>query len=183
MHRREWGDPRMRFGRMLFALLLLAPLPLAAAPPPPERALVIRAGDLMAQPFIDAAKVAPVSAGDPVVIVARRGGWVSVQANGKTGWLRALNLRLEPGAGGGVGRASNALSRSAALLRTGSSGKTVTTGVKGLGEEDIRNATIDPAQLAELTSLAVTPSAARDTAAGKKLAESKVDYLKPGERK
>ncbi len=174
---------RMRFGRMLFALLLLTSLPLAAAAAS-ERALVIRAGDLMAQPFIDAAKVAPVAAGQPVVIVQRRGGWVNVQANGKTGWLRALNLRLEPVAGAGAGRpAPNALSRSASWLRTGSSGRTVTTGVKGLDEEKIRNAVVDPVQLAQLASLAVTESAARATAARKKLAESRLDYLKRGKRK
>jgi hypothetical protein len=150
---------------------------------PQEAALVIRAGDLMAQPFIDASKVAPVTANQPATIIERRGGWVKVLVNGKTGWLRTLNLRLAPGAGATAGRPASALSRSASLLRTGSSGKTVTTGVKGLDDENIRNAAIDPEQQAKLDTLAVTESDARAVAARKKLVENKLDYLKPGKGK
>jgi hypothetical protein len=150
-----------------FLILVVSP----AMAGPPESALVIRAGDLMAQPFIDAAKVTPVAANQPVVILQRRGGWVNVQVAGKTGWLRALNLRLAPGTSG-------SLNRAAANLRTGSSGQTVTTGVKGLDEEKIRNASVDPVQLARLATLAVPESTARGTAARKKLVETRVDYLK-----
>lgn len=163
----------MRFGLMLLVLTLAAAPAMAA---PQERALVIRAGDLMAQPFIDAAKVAPVAADQPVIIIERRGGWVNVQANGKSGWLRTLNLRLEPG----TSDINRSLSRSASLLRTGSSGQTVTTGVKGLDEEKLRNATVDPAQLAKLGTLAVPEGDARAVAARKKLVETRLDYLKPG---
>ncbi|MES2095163.1 MAG: SH3 domain-containing protein [Pseudomonadota bacterium] len=170
----------MRLGRSLL-IFMLAACPAIAAPQ--EAALVIRAGDLMAQPFIDAPKVGPVGANQPATILERRGGWVKVQINGKTGWLRTLNLRLAPGASATAGRPANALTRSAALLRTGSSGKTVTTGVKGLNDEDIRNAAIDPEQQAKLDTLAVPESAARDAAARKKLVETKLDYLKPGKGK
>ena len=155
--------------RWTLPFLMLVASPAMAGPT--ESALVIRAGDLMAQPFIDAAKVAPVAANQPVVILQRRGGWVNVQVDGKTGWLRALNLRLAPGTSG-------SLSRAAANFRTGSSGQTVTTGVKGLDEEMIRNAAVDPVQLARLTALAVPESAARGTAVRKKLVENTFDYLK-----
>lgn len=163
----------MRFTWTLPLLMLLAPPAMAV---PAENALVIRAGDLMAQPFIDAPKVGPVAANQAVVILQRRGGWVNVQVGGKTGWLRALNLRLAPGVSG-------TLNRAAANLRTGSSGQTVTTGVKGLDEEQIRNASVDPEQLAKLATLAVPESAARGTAARKRLVETNVDYLKPGKGK
>lgn len=163
---------RLRWMLPLLMVVLTPPVMAGAL----ESALVIRAGDLMAQPFIDAAKVAPVTANQPVVILQRRGGWVSVQAGGKTGWLRALNLRLAPGTSG-------SLNRSAANLRTGSSGQTVTTGVKGLDEERIRNASVDPVQLAKLATLAVPESAARGAAARKKLVETRLDYLKRGKSK
>ncbi len=167
----------MRYGRTLLILVLAATPAMAA---PQESALVIRAGDLMAQPFIDAAKVGPVTANQAVVIIARRGGWVNVQANGKTGWLRTLNLRMAPGTSTVAARPPN---KSASLLRTGSTGQTVTTGVKGLDEENIRNASIDREQLATLGTLAVPASDARAIAARKKLVESKLDYLKPGKVK
>jgi hypothetical protein len=169
----------MRLKWTLPILMLVASPAMAGAP---ENALVIRAGDLMAQPFLDASKVAPVAANQPVVILQRRGGWVNVQVGGKTGWLRALNLRLAPGTAA-AGRASgSSLSRSASIFRTGSSGQTVTTGVKGLDDEQIRNAAVDPLQLAKLATLAVPESAARGTATRKALVEAKVDYLKPGKR-
>lgn len=169
----------MRLGRTLLILLLAifaAPQIAAAAP---ESAQVIRAADLMAQPFIDAAKVGPVAADQAVTIVERRGGWVQVQAAGKTGWLRTLNVRLAAGTAN-IARAS---SRGASALRTGSSGRTITTGVKGLDEESIRNAPIDRVQLAALDALAVPEDAARAAAAAKKLVESRQDYLKPGKVK
>src|SRR5579863_10228291 len=103
-----------------------------------DRGMVIRGGDIKTMPFIDSATAANVAANEPVTIVDRKGGWMQVQAAGKTGWIRMLNVRLA-GADGGAGAAhSSSLLASAALLRTGSSGKTVTTGVKGLGEEDLR---------------------------------------------
>ena len=168
----------MRLGRTFLILMLAASSVPPAMAAPQESAVVIRAGDLMAQPFIDAAKVGPVTADQPVTIVERRGGWVSVQANGKTGWLRALNLRLAPGTSD-IARAS----RGASILRTGSSGRTITTGVKGLDDESIRNASVDPQQLANLTALASTQASARDAAARKRLGEAKLDYLKPGKVK
>lgn len=169
----------MRLGRTFLILLLAIFAAPAATAAPTESGQVIRAADLMAQPFIDAAKVAPVTANQAVTIVERRGGWVQVQAAGKTGWLRALNVRLAPGTSD-IARASN---RGASVLRTGSSGRTITTGVKGLDEESIRNAPIDRAQLAALGALAVPDTSAREAASRKKLVESKVDYLKPGKVK
>ena len=173
----------------LLALLLVLPAPAASA----ETGLVIRPADLMAQPFIDAPKVGPVAANQPVQIVSRQGAWVSVSVGGRTGWIRALNLRLEGAAGapgaaarpanGGERPSVNSLSNPASLLRTGSSGRTVTTGVKGLDEEDIRNASVDPQQVEALAALAVTPDDARQKAASSKLAETQVDYLKKGKVK
>lgn len=173
----------------LLALLLVLPATAAGA----ETGLVIRPADLMAQPFIDAAKVGPVAANQPVEIVARQGAWVNVTAGGRTGWIRALNLRLA-GAGAAPGAAASpgnsgerpsvgSLSNPASLLRTGSSGRTVTTGVKGLDEENIRNASVDLQQVEALAALAATPDDARQKAATSKLAESQVDYLKKGKVK
>lgn len=203
----------------LMAILLFLSASAAA-----EKGSMIRAGDLMAQPFIDAAKTGPLTAKQPVTILKHQGGWVQVEANGQTGWVRTLNVRLElggtapvagaalanltPVAGdrpgnpssnaggrgadpsanaGGRGANPNAGGRSAnvrsalnpaSLLRTGSSGKTVTTGVKGLEEEDIRNATVNYAELEQLGTLGVAEVEARANAEQSKLKENKVDYLK-----
>jgi hypothetical protein len=154
-----------------------------------EKGLIIHAGDLMAQPFIDAAKTSAVTPNQPVTIIERRGAWANVESNGKTGWVRLLNVRLEPRPGGTAsGQASGSppalsLNNPASLLRTGSSGKTVTTGVKGMDEEDIRNATPNLAELAVLDSLEVDAADARANAQKSSLKESSVDYLDKGRRK
>jgi hypothetical protein len=53
----------------------------------------------------------------------------------------------------------------------------VTTGIKGLGEEDLQNAVPDPAQLAKLVALAVPAAEASSNAAASGLVEHSVDYL------
>ena len=151
---------------LLAAALVIAPAALAN-----ERGLMIRAGDLFAEPFIDAKKLGPLSANQPVTIVERRGGWVAVEAGGRRGWVRLLNLRLEPSAKPGT---------KTAALRTGSTGRTVATGVKGLDEVDIRNASVDRGQLAQLDQLGQSDEAAKQYASQNKLQESKVANLKAG---
>jgi hypothetical protein len=153
-------------------VILLAPaLMLAAAAQAGERGTAIRAGDIYAEPFIDAAKVGTLTANQPVTIVARKGGWLSVEAAGKRGWVRLLIVRLV---------SASPAPGSTAQLRTGSTGRTVTTGIKGLDEADIRNAAVDRAQLAEMEALAASDPEARDAAQSKGLTESKLTYLKPG---
>ena len=139
-----------------------------------ERGVVIRAGDLFAEPFIDAAKLGPLTSNQPVTIIERRGGWLAVEVGGRRGWVRMLNVRLEAAAGPAA---------STAAMRTGSTGRTVTTGVKGLDEVDIRNAAIDREQLTKLGLLSVSAADARQQALQDNLKEAKVDYLKPGKVK
>lgn len=160
----------MHYARVV---LLAAGLLIGTAALASERGLMIRAGDLFEQPFIDAKKLGPLTPNQPVTIVERRGGWVSVDAGGKRGWVRLLNLRLEPAVQPTAGR-------STAALRTGSTGRTVATGVKGLDEADIRSASLDRGQLAQLELLGVTDDAAKQYGSQNQLKDSLIAYLKPG---
>jgi predicted secreted protein len=161
-----------QFGLALAALLLAPGLALAA-----EQGQLIRAGDLKAQPFLDAQTTDKLATGQAVSVLVRQGGWVQVSANGKTGWLRTLNLKLASGS-----TSNGNTTAAAARLRTGSSGRTVTTGVKGMGEAEIRGSSIDLAQLAKLEALAVDPAAASAHAAKVGLKENQVAYLKESGR-
>ena len=163
----------MRTPRIPILALALA-LPCAAASAS-EAGSTIRAGDLYAQPFIDAAKAGQLPANQPVTIVERRGGWLSIDAGGKRGWMRLLNVRLNAAVASGAGQ-----QQSIARMRTGSTGRTVATGVKGLDEADIRNASVDPVQLEKLDGLAASDADARQLAQANGLRENDVAYLKPG---
>ena len=147
------------------AAALLPAAALAAEP-----AFAVRAGELKKQPFIDAAAAGSVAANQSVSVVTRQGGWVRVESNGQSGWMRMLNIRLAvaaPTSGANAGP----------RLHTGSSGKTVTTGVKGLDESNIRGSTPDEAQVAQLEALAVDPAEAASHAASSGLKEQSVSYL------
>jgi hypothetical protein len=161
----------------MLAVIACGLTPTAAAA---EKGQIIRAGDLLAQPFIDAPSAAKLTASQPVTIVERRGPWASVQANGKSGWVRLLNLRLEPAvAVAGFSRPPTA-SRSSglsSLMRTDSSGRTVTTGVKGMEEEDIRASSPNYEELTLLEGLGVDAADARASAEKARLAERSVAYL------
>lgn len=165
------------------AAMLLVPLGYAEAA---EKGLVIRAGDLMTQPFVDAAKSGPVAPGQPVTIIERRGGWANVESNGRSGWIRLLNVRLEPRPAASTpaqrssGPPASAIANPISLLRTGSSRRTVTTGVKGMDEEDIRNASPDPVQLQLLGTLGVDAATARAHAQKSNLKENTIGYLDKG---
>jgi hypothetical protein len=176
------GDLGMRVtgAFVLAVVLLLADAPANAS----EEGVVLRAGELKAQPFIDAATTDNLAANQPVSIISRQGAWVQVASNGKTGWVRMLNIRMGTvAAAGEKAKPKKNAAGPPSLLRTGSSGKTVTTGVKGLDEEDIRKAAVDKAQLDELKTLAVEPAEADADARQAGLKESSVEYFKKGERK
>lgn len=166
------GMARFRHGLWLGPLLVA--LPAFAA----EKGYIIRATDLMEKPFIDAGKTGTVAANEPMDITLRQGAWIQVQGGGKSGWVRALNLRMGSAIPPDPKGRTNA-----SLLTTGSSGRTVTTGVKGLDEENIRNASPSAAQLDELNTLGASPEQARALAASDKLQENSVNYLKKGKAK
>ncbi|MBC7521397.1 MAG: hypothetical protein H7268_09945 [Sandarakinorhabdus sp.] len=140
---------------------------------------MIHADVLRDKPFIDAGAIDKLAANAPVAIAARQGGWMQVETGGKSGWVHTLNVRL---AGGGA-TGSGGLMAAASVFRTGSSGTQVTTGVKGLGESDLRAAQPDAAQLALLNAQAVTAADASGQATRNGLKPNQVAYLKPGKRK
>ncbi len=160
----------------LAALLLIQAAPSDAA----EKGLVLRAGEIKAQPFIDAATAASASANLPVTIIERRGGWARVETNVGSGWIRLLNLRLEPGPANAAGGRRQSSANPLALLRTGSSSQTVATGVKGMDEADIRNASPDYAELELLGTLTVEAPEARRNAQTSNLKEGQIGYLDKG---
>lgn len=161
----------MRFASAAIGALALC---IAAFPAAAESGAVIRADELKATPFIDAATSAKLAANQPVNIVSRKGGWVQVEVNGQTGWVRMLNVRLATASSPAQGQANV---RAASLLRTNSSGKTVTTGIKGLGEEDLQNASPDPLQVSELATLAVSADEASANAHASGLVEQQVEFV------
>ncbi|MBM5571468.1 MULTISPECIES: SH3 domain-containing protein [Deefgea] len=133
---------------------------------------VVRKTDLRDKPFLDAAVIAPIAANTPIEIQANKGAWMQVKAaNGQVGWIKLLNVRTS---GGGTNSSSLALGN---VIKTGSSGQTVTTGVKGLSAEQIRQAEPNPAEVEKMDSYASTQSEATRAAVQAKLIPQDVAAL------
>jgi hypothetical protein len=133
---------------------------------------VVRKTDLRDKPFLDAAVIAPIAANTPIQIQANKGAWMQVKAaNGQVGWIKLLNVRTS---GGGTNSSSLALGN---VIKTGSSGQTVTTGVKGLSAEQIRQAEPNAAEVAKMDSYASNHGEATRAALQAKLIPQEVAAL------
>jgi hypothetical protein len=154
------------------ALMFAAGAALAA-----ETGVLVRASDLKKEPFFDAANVSSLPEQARVEVLKRQGGWTQVKTDsGATGWVRMLSLRMGDAAPARQG--SSGFSQLFNVARTGSSGNTVTTGVRGLDKEQIKNAVPNPAELAKLDAFRMSRADAEKFAGGNPvLSPQKIDYV------
>ena len=158
----------MRF--LLFTTLFCAGTALA------EPGTLLKDSELRSKPLGDADIVLMLKARDKVEITTRQGAWAGVQtSNGKQGWVRLLNVRTGSGQ-----RGESGVGALASVFRTGSSGNTVSTGVKGLSEEQLKNAKPNPEEAARLNTFMESETDARNFARQAKLATHQVGYLPAG---
>ncbi len=164
--------------KRFLALILLVPLcVMGRSAAAVETAITIKPVELKKAPYTDAETLATLPEKAPVAIVERQGGWTHVRSAAQLQcWVRMLSLRLGNGAAkqGDLGLASvlNA-------ARTGSSGITVTTDVRGLSEEELRNAHPNPVELDKVERITVTAQDAHEFAVSANLNAVSVAYLPP----
>lgn len=164
----------MKRRALLFALLL------AAGSAHAQSAIVTRATELQAQAQSDAATVAMLPENAKVDVLRRSGAWSEVKtATGQTGWVRMLSLRFEGSGGSAQQPSANPLGGLSNLLSSGrnSNTATVTTGVRGLTEEELQNARANPAELQKMQKFATDKRTAQAFAQRAKLSPAAVDYL------
>ena len=141
-----------------------------------EIAYTVRATELKAKPFADAETLLKLNEHGKVEIVSRQASWMQVKTGETTGWVKMLSLRLGSGEAqkksgdGGLGALFN-------VAATGSSGSTVTTGVRGLSEENLKNARPNPQELEVMQNYAASEQDAIDFAKAGKLAKQQMGYL------
>jgi len=157
--------------------MMLKTLPLAllftAAAALAEPGSVARNTELKDKPFLDAKTTAKLAAGSPVDIINRQGAWIQLKTReGQTGWAKLLNIRSS-NTSQGVS-ILGAVTKVASIAKTGSSGNTVTTGVKGLSEEQIRNAKANPEEVERMYEYSVSETDARKYASQNKLVAQKI---------
>ena len=156
---------------MRFFLLLFFLLPIVCTAEP---ATVIRATELKQDPATDAPAVTLLPENTAVEALERKGGWTRVKAPAGEGWVKMLALRY--GAPGAAKQGDSGITQLFNVARTGSSGTQVTTGVRGLDEQQLANARPNPNELAKMKGFAADKNAAAGFASKGKLSAVKVEY-------
>lgn len=160
--------------RLLALLLLAIPAAIHAA----ETGYTLRATEVKDKPFLDATTVTTLPEKTVVEIVLRQGGWMQIKSKDvKSGWVRLLSVRLgspdaKPKESGNLLSAIGVGTRP----RT-TSNATVTTGVRGFSEEDLKNAKPNPAEVEKMKGYSVTPEVAAEFARAGKLVVQEVAYF------
>lgn len=158
--------------RYLYALLLYASL--AAPAYAVQTAYAVRSTEIKSLPYSDAATVATLAEKAKVNILMRQGGWVKINSKNGNGWVRMLSVRSDNTAGK---TGDSGLISLLNVGRSGSSGITTTTGIRGLSEEDLKNAQPNPAELDKLEKYAVNKAKAEKFAREVQLKAQQLDYL------
>ncbi|MFZ2163627.1 MAG: SH3 domain-containing protein [Sideroxyarcus sp.] len=142
-------------------------------------AYTIRPTELKAKPYADAQTLTSLPPRTRVEVLSRQASWTQVKSTSFSGWVKMLSLQLESNVQ--KKRGDNGLRALFNVASTGRSGSTVTTGVRGLSEEQLRNSTPNPQALQAAKRYAVSRDAAQRYAAEGKLQAQSVDYLSGGQ--
>ena len=135
---------------------------------------IVKPTQLKQKPKNKSKTIADLKAERSVTVKKRQGGWYQLDADESlTGWVRMLSVRFKkapyrPGKSG--------LGATLSSIRSGHSGITATTGVRGLNSESIINAKADFEQLEKMLALAIKPKSAKKYAKKGGLKSSKIAY-------
>jgi len=153
----------------------LAMVALAAHAWAQEPGVAIKQDDIKAEPFKDAKTVGAMKKGETVTILTKQGGWLEIKAAGGSGWVRLLSVRK--GAGGGSAASEIAGVAGVATGRAGTGQVVSTTGVRGLGEEDLKSAKFNEEELKKAEAAAIAADEAKQFAAQGDLTARQVGWL------
>jgi hypothetical protein len=139
-----------------------------------------RATELKADPRAESATLASLPKETPIVDLARSSGWMRVQTGDKkTGWVRSFHVSMkgsvsESASGGGAFSSLTSLFSPARREPP----KTISTvGIRGLSEEEMKNAKPNPAEFNKMKGFAVSKADAQAAAQRARLNAQTVAYV------
>ena len=159
----------------VFCLALAAAM-LAAAPATAQQVTLERDSPLYAEPRLDASQVAQLKTGATGEVTGKQGAWINLRTAGGSGWLFSFNVRFPSQQ---AGTSDSGTGSAAGRLFGPPRGVSVTStiGIRGLGEEDLKQASFNAGQMKLLDGYAVTKEAAERDARAAGFAPVSVDYL------
>jgi len=156
--------------------MMLAAVVLAAAPAAAQQVKLERDSPLYAEPRLDASQVTQLKLGAAGEVIGKRGAWLNLKTPGGSGWLFSFNVRFpSQQAGCGDSGAGSAAGRLFGPRRNVS--VTSTIGIRGIEEEDLRQASFNADQMKRLEGYAATRQAAERGARATGLTPVSVEYM------
>jgi hypothetical protein len=156
--------------------VLLAAIVLAGGSAAAQQVTLERDSPLYAEPRLDASQVAQLKLGATGEVIGKQGAWLNLKTAGGSGWLFSFNVRFQSqAAGAGDTGAGSTAGRLFGPRRNVS--VTSTIGIRGIEEEDLKQASFNAEQMKLLEGYAATRQAAEQRARGSGLAPVSVEYM------
>jgi hypothetical protein len=156
--------------------IMLAAVLLSAAAAGAQQVTLERDSPLYAEPRLDASQVAQLKLGAAGEVIGKQGAWLNLKTAGGMGWLFSFNVRFQSQqAAAGDSGAGSASGRLFGPRRTVS--VTSTIGIRGIEEEDLKQASFNADQMKRLEGYAATRQTAERGARAAGLAPVSVEYM------
>lgn len=167
---------RNRALRVFRLLLAAACLAGGSAAAQQQQVTLERDSPLYAEPRLDATQVTQLKLGATGEVIGKQGAWLNLKTAGGAGWLFSFNVRFQsqPVAAGDSG-AGSAAGRLFGPRRSVS--VTSTIGIRGIEEEDLKQASFNAEQMKLLDGYVATKEAAERGARASGLAPVSVEYM------
>lgn len=133
---------------------------------------------LRTEPRADASAAGEVARGATGEALERKDAWVRIRSGAVSGWLYSFNVRFGGGnaAGGGAGGLGRLFGQRQRVSVTS------TIGIRGLDDEDLKQARFDAAQIGHLDGFAATSESAQEHAGKAGLEAGRLDYLQSAQQ-
>lgn len=151
-----------------FTSLILTSTPILAA----DVGSLLRASAIYEKPFNDAKVLTQLPVKTSVTIIQRKSSWAQIQSGSNKGWVKVFNIISNTGT-----KSSADLATLGNVLKSGSSGQSSSTGVKGISEESLKIAPPSPAEVNYLETLDASKGEAQAFAVKGNLSSENVPYL------
>ena len=135
---------------------------------------MLRNDKLYVQPSATSAAAGSVAKGASVNVLSKQGGWLRVSAGKTMGWIRLLSVRVGEGGVGGTGLGDVV---GAATTKSDPSRVVAVAGLRGLNDEELKQAKFNAEELGRLDALGVSGAQAKSFAAQAGLAAVSVPAL------
>ena len=138
-----------------------------------ETGSALKSDTLRAEPYSDAKSVGTLKRDDKVDILEKKGAWLKIKTPKGSGWVRLLSVkRGETSKSSDVAGVLNVASG-----RAGTGQVVSTTGVRGLGEEELKSAKFNEEEVKKLEANSIAAADARQFATAGSLQARKLEYL------